>query len=160
LPLAFTTQKQSLRNPSSPLLPLLYFDPNPTLLTKALYSQRMRLKPRTILGTLDRDELPSPWSHIAKSFTARLLGLSALLWILSYGYLHFISSRNPTSYFFDAATGYERRCSMHREQQAYDFIRTANTSFDDIGSITSGSVHVPWCRNSRTPISSANERDH
>ncbi len=81
----------------------------------------MRLKPRTILGTLDGDELPSPWDYVAKSFTTRLLGPSALLWILSYGYLHFISSRNPTSYFFDAATGYERRYSIHREQQAYDF---------------------------------------
>lgn len=121
----------------------------------------MRLKPRTILGTLDGDELASPWSHSAKSFTAWLLGLSALLWILSYGDLHFISSRNPTSYFLDAATGYERRYSMHREQQAYDFIRTANTSFDDIGSITRGSVHVPWCRNSRTAISPAVcEREH
>lgn len=88
----------------------------------------MKLKPRITLGTLDSRVPPSPWSHIAKSSTARLLDLSALLWILSYGYLHFISSRNSTSYFFDAATGYERRYSMHREQQAYDFIRTANTS--------------------------------
>jgi len=88
----------------------------------------MRLKPRIILGTLDDGELPSPWSHIAKPFTAWLLGLSALLWILSYQYFRFGSSRDPTSYFFNAATGYERRYSLHREQQAYDFIRSANTS--------------------------------
>jgi len=88
----------------------------------------MRLKPRITLGILDGRESPTPWSHVANSVTAWLLGLSALLWILSYQYLRFGSSRDPTSYFFNAATGYERRYSVHREQQAYDFIRSANAS--------------------------------
>lgn len=57
-----------------------------------------------------------------------LLGLSVLLWTAMYQYLRFASARDPTSYFFDKASSHERRHSLYREQQAYDFIRSKNAS--------------------------------
>lgn len=88
----------------------------------------MRLKPRIILGQFEGHDTPFFWSHIARSSTTAFLGLSALLWILSYQYLQFTASRDPTSYFFIESSGYERRYSLQREQQAYQLIRSANIS--------------------------------
>ncbi|KAI4196668.1 MAG: hypothetical protein LQ350_006421 [Teloschistes chrysophthalmus] len=78
----------------------------------------MRLKPRIVL---DGREAPSP-------STLWTLGFSALLWIATYQYFRFASARDPTSYFFSEASGYERRYSLYREQQAYDFLRDNNAS--------------------------------
>ncbi|KAL8689113.1 MAG: hypothetical protein Q9218_005139 [Villophora microphyllina] len=78
----------------------------------------MRLKSRIVL---DGREAPS-------SSTLWILGICAFLWISTYQYLRFASARDPTSYFFNEASGYERRYSKSREQQAYDFIRSKNTS--------------------------------
>ncbi|KAL8709734.1 MAG: hypothetical protein Q9220_005520 [cf. Caloplaca sp. 1 TL-2023] len=88
----------------------------------------MRLKPRIILGGLDRNDRLFHWSHLGRSSTAVLLAVSVALWILTYQYCRLAYFRDPTSYFFDRNRGYERRYSGHREQQAYDFIHAANGS--------------------------------
>ncbi|KAL8963899.1 MAG: hypothetical protein Q9183_004864 [Haloplaca sp. 2 TL-2023] len=88
----------------------------------------MRLKPRLLLGSLNQSRSESLWTQLARSSTATLLGISGLLWFLSYFYLRLASSRDPTSYFFDGVSGYERRYSLQREREAYSFIRSANNT--------------------------------
>ncbi|KAI4226529.1 MAG: hypothetical protein L6R40_008284 [Gallowayella cf. fulva] len=88
----------------------------------------MRLKPRMILGAFDESDRPLSWRKFAGSSTAWLVALLGLLWFLTYQYCRFAYSHDPTSYFFDQAHGYERRYSLHREQQAYNFIRAANNT--------------------------------
>ncbi|KAL8830603.1 MAG: hypothetical protein Q9170_005668 [Blastenia crenularia] len=88
----------------------------------------MKVNPRIILGILDRHDPTLSWGNIARSSTSYLLLGTCLLWTLSYQYCRFASSRDPTSYFFDPHYGYERRYSLHREQQAYDFITAANNT--------------------------------
>ena len=86
----------------------------------------MRFKPRVILGAFDESDSSWSWKSIKRSSTSWLVALLAVLWILTYQYCRFAYSRDPTSYFFDGTHGYERRYSLHREQQAYDLIRAAN----------------------------------
>lgn len=85
-------------------------------------------KPRIVLGVLDGHEPAISCSNIARSSTLILLLTSAVLWTLFYQYCRFASSRDPTSYFFNHDSGYERRYSLHREHAAYTFIESANTS--------------------------------
>ncbi|KAL9578427.1 MAG: hypothetical protein Q9212_005723 [Teloschistes hypoglaucus] len=66
--------------------------------------------------------------RVRGSSMLRLLALSALLWIAAYQCLRFVSARDPTSYFFSEASGHERRYSLYREKQAYDFLRSKNDS--------------------------------
>ena len=94
----------------------------------------MRLKPRILLGGLDGRDSALTWSTILRSSTCYLLLTTCLLWTLTYQYYRFASSRDPTSYFFDPIRGYERRYSLQREQQAYEFIRAANTTSPNIES--------------------------
>ncbi|KAL8951187.1 MAG: hypothetical protein Q9222_002817 [Ikaeria aurantiellina] len=88
----------------------------------------MRLKPRIILGVLNGNDVPLRWSHLARSSTSVILMVFAALWILTYQYCRFAYTRDPTSYFFDEARGYERHYSRSREQQANEFIDSVNGS--------------------------------
>ncbi|KAL8968099.1 MAG: hypothetical protein Q9183_002624 [Haloplaca sp. 2 TL-2023] len=88
----------------------------------------MRLKPRVLLGSFDQPRAKSLWTQLSKSSTTTLLGISGLLWLLLYLYLRLTSYRDPTSYFFDEISGYERRYSLQREREAHNFVRSANNT--------------------------------
>jgi hypothetical protein len=49
-----------------------------------------------------------------------------LIWYWCFRYLTTASARDPTSFFFDEKTGYERRYSLQREKEARSFIESAN----------------------------------
>lgn len=88
----------------------------------------MRVKPRILLGTLDGHDPALSWINVLRSSTGYLLLATVIVWTSAYQFCRFISYRDPTSFFFDPRHGYERRYSLFRERQAYDFIKAANNT--------------------------------
>ncbi|KAJ5114073.1 hypothetical protein N7456_002607 [Penicillium angulare] len=70
------------------------------------------------------------YSRLARSSsstTSRIFWTFSFIYILSFGYYHFASSRDPTSYFFDPLRAYERRYSLTRISEADGFMQDVNT---------------------------------
>ena len=51
---------------------------------------------------------------------------AAILWVVLYRHFVFASAHDPTSYFFNPATGYQRSYSLVREHEAYAYIKKSN----------------------------------
>ena len=78
------------------------------------------------LGWVDDSRTRSMFHRLWRSTTLGILLFSAIAWLICFRYLTTTSARDPTSYFFDKRAGYERKYSIHREKQAYEFIEGVN----------------------------------
>ncbi|RAL05754.1 uncharacterized protein BO80DRAFT_344083 [Aspergillus ibericus CBS 121593] len=58
--------------------------------------------------------------------TSTVCCIFSILYLLSLRYYHSVSSRDPTSYFFDPSHAYEPRYSAHRIQEAKSFLSRAS----------------------------------
>ena len=73
----------------------------------------------------ERRTWPSTSSILrSTTFCILLVGFSA--WIISYRHFTVASARDPTSYFFNPAKGYQRLYSLDREKEAYAYLKDYN----------------------------------
>ncbi|OQE73310.1 hypothetical protein PENNAL_c0089G00238 [Penicillium nalgiovense] len=68
---------------------------------------------------------PLSFGRFSRSTTGLLFYTFSLLYLLSLGYYHFASYRDPTSYFFNPLRAYERRYTSTRITEAEEFLRDA-----------------------------------
>ncbi|KAL8655087.1 MAG: hypothetical protein Q9210_001108 [Variospora velana] len=91
----------------------------------------MRLKPTIILGRLDdRPDLSS--RTLLQSTNFWILVCFAIWYLVAYQYCSYAYNRDPTSFFFNPAKGYQRVYSLKREGQADAFIQAANHSASEL----------------------------
>ena len=80
-----------------------------------------------VLGRPDTSSA-QPARSILQSSNFWLLSCFSVLWLSTYWYCHYAYQRDPTSFFFSPAKGYERRYSAKRMAQIQPFIEKANLS--------------------------------
>lgn len=80
------------------------------------------------LGWVDEGRTKPTRHRFHRSTSAKILGLAAIIWLVCFWYLSFMSARDPTSYFFDEQKGYSRSYSLRREKEAYRFIEEKNST--------------------------------
>ncbi|KAG8533074.1 uncharacterized protein KY384_001857 [Bacidia gigantensis] len=86
----------------------------------------MGQRPTIKLGWVD-ERRPRAVGRSVWHTTAFWIWLSlGMFWLATYEYFSYASARDPTSYFFDKAQGYQRMYSKQREKQAYAYIESVN----------------------------------
>ncbi|KAK5071290.1 hypothetical protein LTR64_007793 [Lithohypha guttulata] len=58
--------------------------------------------------------------------TVVITGVLSVIYVLAYTYYHYVSARDPTSYFFDKSRAYSQKYSRLRIEQADNFVTRIN----------------------------------
>ena len=83
------------------------------------------MTPAIKLGWTD-ERRPSKFRQSGRGTLISLLLACATLWLICYFHYKSASARDPTSYFFDEAKGYDRTYSLKRAEQADSYLEGVN----------------------------------
>ena len=87
----------------------------------------MRLAP-LLPGRREASSPPDDEQMLLHPHSYWIHGTFIALWLLLYEYCSYANQRDPTSYFFNQAKGYDRQLSLQYEGLAHDYIVKHNTT--------------------------------